>query len=82
MFYLSHVNLLYQILYGAGDLQLLTCKAACASYMYGQEFSYVAKTYSHLEKENNKDLLVFLDEHKRCSFGFYQQYQKKTTYIR
>lgn len=46
-----------------GNLQLLTYKAACASYMYGQEFSYVVKAYSHLQKENDNDLLLFLDEH-------------------
>ncbi|XP_061358213.1 uncharacterized protein LOC133302456 isoform X2 [Gastrolobium bilobum] len=65
----------------AGDLQLLAYKAACASYMYGQEFSYVAKAYSHLEKENDKDLLLFLDEHKKKSFGFYKKFQKKAIYI-
>ncbi|XP_057435132.1 uncharacterized protein LOC130727876 [Lotus japonicus] len=54
-----------------GDLQLLTYKAACASYMYGQEISYVSKAYSHLEKENYKDLLLFLNEQKGNSFGFY-----------
>ncbi|XP_019443903.1 PREDICTED: uncharacterized protein LOC109348123 [Lupinus angustifolius] len=60
-----------------GDLQLLTYKAACASYMYGHAFNYVVKAYSHIEKENDKDLLLFLDEHRRNSFGFYQQ--KKAT---
>ncbi|KAK7244219.1 hypothetical protein RIF29_39038 [Crotalaria pallida] len=60
-----------------GDLQLLTYKAACASYMYGQTFNYVVKAYSHIEKENDKNLLLFLDEHRRNSFGFYQQLQKK-----
>ncbi|XP_027342750.1 uncharacterized protein LOC113855340 [Abrus precatorius] len=65
----------------AGDLQLLAYKAACASYMYGQEFSYVAKAYSHLEKENDKELLLFLDEHRGNSYGIYQKFQKKFTYI-
>ena len=51
LFYFSHVNLFYQNLYGTGDLQLLTYKAACASYMYGQEFNYVAKAYFYLEKK-------------------------------
>ncbi|RDY02384.1 hypothetical protein CR513_14158, partial [Mucuna pruriens] len=64
----------------AGDVQLLTYKAACASYMYGGEFSYVAKAYSHLEKENDKELLLFLDEHRGNSFGIYQKFQKKFTY--
>ncbi|KAL5132504.1 hypothetical protein HKD37_12G035161 [Glycine soja] len=64
-----------------GDLQLLTYKAACASYMYGREFSYVAKAYSHLEKEDDKELLLFLDEHRGNSFGIYQKFQKKFTHI-
>jgi len=60
-----------------GDLQLLTYKAACASYMYGQELSYVMKAYSHLQKENDNDLLLFLDEHKRNSYGIYNKNKKK-----
>ncbi|XP_014498820.1 uncharacterized protein LOC106759939 [Vigna radiata var. radiata] len=61
----------------SGDLQLLTCKAACASYMYGREFSYVEKAYSHLEKENDKELLSFLDKHRRNSLGIYKKFRKK-----
>ncbi|TKY49144.1 hypothetical protein E2542_SST26570 [Spatholobus suberectus] len=65
----------------AGDLQLLAYKAACASYMYGREFSYVAKACFHLEKENDKELLLLLDEHRGNSFGIYQKFQKKFTHI-
>ncbi|XP_047158115.1 uncharacterized protein LOC124828782 [Vigna umbellata] len=61
----------------SGDLQLLTCKAACASYMYGREFSYVEKAYSHLEKENDKELLSFLDKHRGNSLGIYKKFRKK-----
>ncbi|XP_017424807.2 uncharacterized protein LOC108333857 [Vigna angularis] len=77
----------------SGDLQLLTCKAACASYMYGREFSYVEKAYSHLEKENDKELLSFLDKHRGKendkellsfldkhrgnSLGIYKKFRKK-----
>ncbi|KAK7335107.1 hypothetical protein VNO80_26878 [Phaseolus coccineus] len=61
----------------SGDLQLLTCKAACASYMYGREFSYVEKVFSHLEKENDKELLLFLDEHRGNSLGIYKKIRKK-----
>ncbi|CAK8535048.1 unnamed protein product [Lathyrus sativus] len=67
----------------SGDLKLLTYKAACALYMYGQEFryfdmygqefSYFVKAYSHLEKENDKDLLLFLAEHKRNSYVIYKK---------
>nr|KYP35376.1 hypothetical protein KK1_043594 [Cajanus cajan] len=60
----------------AGDLQLVTYKAACASYMYGREFNYVAKAYSHLEKENDKELLLFLDEHMGSSFGIYKNFKR------
>ncbi|KAG4383148.1 hypothetical protein GLYMA_13G009900v4 [Glycine max] len=65
----------------AGDLQLLTYKAACASYMYGWEYSYVTKAYSHLEKENGNELLLFLDEYRGNSFGIYQKFQKKFTHF-
>ncbi|XP_058779567.1 uncharacterized protein LOC131653446 [Vicia villosa] len=65
-----------------GDLRLLTYKAACALYMYGQEFSYVVKAYSHLERENNKDLLLFLAEHKRNSYGIYDKNSKKSKCLR
>lgn len=65
------------ILYGAGDMQLLAYKAASSSYMYGQDFHYFVKVYSYLEKENNKDLLCFLDTHRHYSHGIYQQFQHK-----
>ncbi|KAF7843635.1 uncharacterized protein G2W53_000540 [Senna tora] len=51
----------------AGDKQLLTYKAASASYMYGKEFQYVVKAYSHLQKENDEDLICFLNKHKHNS---------------
>ncbi|XP_028755527.1 uncharacterized protein LOC114742677 [Neltuma alba] len=56
----------------AGDLQLLTYKAACASYIYGREFPYVVKAHSHLEEQNEKDLLSLLDNHRYSSYGFYK----------
>ncbi|XP_050882960.1 uncharacterized protein LOC127086273 isoform X2 [Lathyrus oleraceus] len=65
-----------------GDLRSLTYKAACALYMYGQEFSYTVKAYSHLEKENEKDLLLFLAEHKRNSYGIYNKNSKKAKCLR
>ncbi|KAJ7981793.1 TAF RNA polymerase I subunit A [Quillaja saponaria] len=55
----------------AGDLQLLTYKAACASHMYGEEFDYVVKAYSHVKKENDRELLLFLEMHMQNSIGFY-----------
>lgn len=76
-----NVNLFFQIEYVSGDLQLLTYKAACASYMYGREFSYVAKAYSHLAKENDEELLLFLDGQRGNSLGIYQNFQKKLTHI-
>ncbi|KAK4258377.1 hypothetical protein QN277_007833 [Acacia crassicarpa] len=57
----------------AGDLQLLTYKAACASYMYGKKFRYVMDASYHL-KENDKDLLKVLDDHRRNSYGFYKEF--------
>ncbi|MED6207780.1 hypothetical protein PIB30_038786 [Stylosanthes scabra] len=64
-----------------GDLQLLTYKAACASYMYGQDCPYVVKAYFVLENENDKDLLLILGEHTRNSFVFYQQFQNELKYM-
>jgi len=45
--------------------------------MYGREFSYVEKAFSHLEKENDKELLLFLDEHRGNSLGIYKKIRKK-----
>ncbi|KAE8124759.1 hypothetical protein FH972_019615 [Carpinus fangiana] len=55
----------------AGDLQLLTYKAACASHMYGREFNYVVEAYNCLEKENDRDLFLFLQTHRQNSIGIY-----------
>ena len=63
--------------YVAGDLQLLAYKAACASHMYGQEFHYVVKAHSHLEKENDRNLLSFLDLQRQISIGLHQKFQQK-----
>jgi len=46
--------------------------------MYGREFSYVEKAYSHLEKESDKELLFFLDEHRGNSLGIYKKFRKKS----
>lgn len=54
-------RLLFEI--AAGDLPLLTYKAACASYMYGQDFEYVGRAYACLENERKMDLLSFLQAH-------------------
>ncbi|KAH7543985.1 hypothetical protein JRO89_XS15G0077000 [Xanthoceras sorbifolium] len=55
----------------AGDLQLLTYKAACASHMYGQECDYFVKAYTYLEKVNNKDLFMTLQLHLQYSLRLY-----------
>ncbi|KAL5853904.1 hypothetical protein ACOSQ3_009022 [Xanthoceras sorbifolium] len=48
----------------AGDIQLLTYKAACACHMYGQEFDYFVKAYTYLEKVNiREDLFMNLQMH-------------------
>lgn len=60
----------------AGDWQLLTYKAACASHMYGQDFGYVAKAYTCIQKENNRDLSMFLPQHMQNSLGLYSQLQR------
>ncbi|GAV64034.1 hypothetical protein CFOL_v3_07552 [Cephalotus follicularis] len=53
----------------AGDLQLVTYKAACASHMYGKDFEYVVKAYSCLQTENTRDLLTFLQMHMQNSIA-------------
>ncbi|KAM3742549.1 hypothetical protein ACB098_07G076200 [Castanea mollissima] len=58
----------------AGDLQLLTYKAACASHMYGEEFNYVVEAHNCLGKENDRDLLLFLQTHMENSIGIYTNF--------
>ncbi|KAL3503159.1 hypothetical protein ACH5RR_037608 [Cinchona calisaya] len=62
----------------AGDLQLITYKAAAASHLYGREFRYVVKATEHLEREKNVDLLSFLRTHILNSVGFYFSIGKKS----
>ncbi|KAL5542750.1 hypothetical protein UlMin_010460 [Ulmus minor] len=59
----------------AGDLQLLTYKAACASHIYGQQFDYVVEAYSRLEKENESELLSFLKLNIQRSMQLYTSFQ-------
>ncbi|GAB4849429.1 hypothetical protein Ancab_004224 [Ancistrocladus abbreviatus] len=54
----------------SGDWQLMACKAACASYVYGPQFEYVVKVSAALEGEQ-KSLFVFLQTHMQNSIGFY-----------
>ncbi|KDP36263.1 hypothetical protein JCGZ_09828 [Jatropha curcas] len=62
----------------AGDLQLLTYKAACASHMYGPEFEYVVKANTFLKNENNRDLLMFLKLHMQNSIGIYLNFKQRS----
>ncbi|CAK9182961.1 unnamed protein product [Ilex paraguariensis] len=55
----------------AGDLPLLTYKAASASHLYGRELEYVVKASACLEKENNMELFSFLQMHMLNSVGLY-----------
>lgn len=61
----------------AGNLQLLTYKAACAAHMYGQEFNYVVEAHNYLGKENDKDLFLFLQTHMEDSIGIYTNFLQK-----
>lgn len=65
---------LFKFLAAAGDLLLLTYKAACASHMYGEEFNYVVEAHNCLGKENDRDLLLFLQTHMENSIWM-QLYQ-------
>lgn len=60
----------------AGDLQLLTYKAASASHMYGPQFEYVAKAYIVLENQD-RDLFLSLKLHMLNCVGFYSNFDGK-----
>lgn len=47
----------------AGEWQLLTCKAACASHLYGPKFEYVITALRSLRKEEKMDEMSFLVKH-------------------
>jgi hypothetical protein len=64
----------FLVLFATGDLQLLTYKAACASHMYGREFNYVVEAYNCLERENDRDLFLFLQTHRQNSIGIYSNF--------
>lgn len=57
---------------------MLTCKAACASHIYGQEFNYVVKAYTNLDKEKDRDLWLFLKMHMQNSIRLYSDHLRKT----
>lgn len=60
-------------MYATGNLELWTYKAACASHMYGSNYKYVGEVYNLLEKQNDKDLLLFLKRHMKNSFGLHSK---------
>lgn len=60
----------------AGDLQLMTYKAACASHLYGKQFQYVTKVDTFLN-EQDKTLSTCLHLHIRNSTGFYPSLVRK-----
>nr|XP_011460754.1 PREDICTED: uncharacterized protein LOC105350432 isoform X1 [Fragaria vesca subsp. vesca] len=72
----SHELLASEI--AAGDLELLTYKAASAVHMYDSEFHYVVDARCCLEKENEWDLLIFLQMHIRNSVRIYSNFQHGT----
>ncbi|KAG6637243.1 hypothetical protein CIPAW_11G165700 [Carya illinoinensis] len=57
------LKLVVLFLLATGDLQLLTYKAVCATHLYGQEFKYVVEAYNCLEKQNERDLFMVLQNH-------------------
>ncbi|PIA43863.1 hypothetical protein AQUCO_01800124v1 [Aquilegia coerulea] len=50
-----------------GNWELLTCKAACASHLYGPQFEYVISVYSYLEQAGKRDQALFLQLHMKNS---------------
>ncbi|XP_017979745.1 PREDICTED: uncharacterized protein LOC18594110 [Theobroma cacao] len=65
----------------SGFSELLTYKAACASHLYGQEFDYVVKVYSHLAEQNDRELLKFLKRHIENSIRLNVNIQEKLNKI-
>ncbi|OMO74853.1 hypothetical protein CCACVL1_16424 [Corchorus capsularis] len=65
----------------SGALELLSYKAACASHLYGKEFDYVVKVYTHLEEQNERDLLEFLQMHMENSIRLNVKFQEKLNKI-
>ncbi|KAG6645336.1 hypothetical protein I3843_08G111600 [Carya illinoinensis] len=65
----------------AGYLSLLTYKAACATHLYGQEFGYVVEAYNCLEKQNERDLFIFLQNHMQNSIGIYSNTNSRAELI-
>ncbi|XP_010913443.1 uncharacterized protein [Elaeis guineensis] len=49
----------------AGDWELLTSKAACASHLYGPENDYAKAVLSSLQEGGDNDRITFLDAHLR-----------------
>ena len=46
--------------------------------MYGQGFEYVVGAYNCLDKEKNRDMLLFLQMHMHTSTGFYSYFGERT----
>ncbi|PKI56256.1 hypothetical protein CRG98_023275 [Punica granatum] len=59
-----------------GDRQLLTNKAACAAHMYGQQFEYVSRTSDVLDQKEDREVSLFLQQHKQNSLGLHLYFQQ------
>ncbi|KAF5191474.1 Taf rna polymerase i subunit a [Thalictrum thalictroides] len=57
----------------AGNWDLLTCKAACASHLYGPQFEYVVSVHSYLEQAGKRDQALFLQLHMKSSVRVLEQ---------
>ncbi|XP_050371614.1 uncharacterized protein LOC126789495 [Argentina anserina] len=62
----------------AGDMELLTYKAASAVHMYDSDFHYFVSARCCLEKENEKDLLMCLQMHISKSIRISPNFQHRT----
>ncbi|GLU18106.1 hypothetical protein SLE2022_344240 [Rubroshorea leprosula] len=62
----------------SGDLQLLTYKAACASHIYGHGIDYVVKAYARVKEVNNRDLLLFLQNHFQNSVRIFLNFKDRS----
>lgn len=60
----------------AGDLQLLTNKAASAAHMYGKQSEYVIRISNVLDQRENRDMFLFLQLHKENALGLHIYFQQ------
>ncbi|XP_050218712.1 uncharacterized protein LOC126669311 isoform X2 [Mercurialis annua] len=62
----------------AGNVELVTYKAACAAHMYGPQLEYVVRARACLEKDDNRDLFTVLQLHLHHLVGINLHFELRT----